>query len=68
MPRRSMTRLRGEDAAVWFHRDVRDSQYVWRMLESDLIILITNGQRVPPPTYRLESWTVSTAGELVDVE
>jgi hypothetical protein len=38
------------------------------MLESDLIIPITNGQRLPPPTHRLESWTVSTAEELVDGE
>jgi hypothetical protein len=38
------------------------------MLESDIIIPITNGQRLPLPTRRLESWTVSTAEELVDGE
>jgi hypothetical protein len=38
------------------------------MLESDLIISITNGQRLPPPAHRIESWTVSTAEELVDGE
>ena len=50
-----------------FTPDERDSQYAWRMLESDPIILMTNGQCLPPPTHHPESWVV-VAEELVDGE
>jgi hypothetical protein len=38
------------------------------MLESDPIVPTTNGQCLPPPIHRPESWVVSMAEELVDGE
>jgi hypothetical protein len=67
MPGGSITRLRGRTLQYGFTLDERDSQYAWRMLESDLIILMTNGQCLPPPTHHPESWVV-VAEELVDGE
>jgi hypothetical protein len=68
MPGGSITRLRGRTLQYGFTPDERDSQYAWRMLESDPIILMINGQCLPPPTHRPESLVVSMAEELVDGE